>query len=29
LCKEEKDIEDDFAKMVEYNNSLDEFHSDL
>lgn len=29
LCKEEKDIKDDFAKMVEYNNSLDEFHSDL
>jgi hypothetical protein len=27
LCKEEKDIKDDFARMVEYNNSLDEFHS--
>lgn len=29
LCKEKKDIKDDFAKMVEYNNSLDEFFSDL
>lgn len=27
LCKEEKDIKDDFAKMVKYNNSLNDFHS--
>ena len=29
LCKEEKDIEGDFAKMVEYNNSLHDFNSTL